>query len=174
MQSGKEIFTTNDLALLWDISNRQTLIRTIWRYVDKKTLFRISKGLYSTMPIEKLDKYKLGCAVGGAFSYISGETILEKNGILMQETKKITLFGKKEKTITIANTTFLCRYLNTKFLLNRTSIEDYNGYALATVERAVADLRYINPRFFVDNELSFAKTKVDKLSKDIGYYDSTK
>jgi len=43
----QEVFHTNDLALLWDIRNRNTLYTTIKRYVAKGTLIPIHKGLYA-------------------------------------------------------------------------------------------------------------------------------
>jgi predicted nucleotidyltransferase component of viral defense system len=170
LQSGQKIFTTAGLAVLWDISNRNSLIKTIERYVSRGILFRIYKGLYSTLPLEKLDEYEIGCAIGGSFSYISAETVLSKNGIILQDIKKVTLFAKKQKEVTIGKTTYLCRYLNNQYLLNRVGIKDEKGYAVATVERALADIRHINPKFFVDNQLSVNEKDVNKLSKEIGYH----
>lgn len=174
LQSGQKIFTTSDLALLWNIIDRNTLLTTIKRYVKKGILSRIYKGLYSTIPINQLDKYEVACAIGGSFSYISGETILSKEGIILQDIKKITLFGKKAKEITIGDTTYLCRYLNNKYLLNRAGIEDNKGYSVATVDRALADIRYINPQFYTDNNISIDMEKINILNKEIGYNDSTK
>ena len=59
LQVDRQIFGSNDLAILWNISNRNTLLKTIERYVKRNILFRIYKGLYSTVPVEKLDKYLL-------------------------------------------------------------------------------------------------------------------
>ncbi len=174
LQSEKRIFKTSDLALIWDISNRNSLLKTIERYIDRGIFFRIYKGLYSTLPLDSLQDYEIGCAIGGPFSYISAETILSKNGIMFQDVKKITLFGKKQKEIEINNKIYLCRYLNDKFLLNRIGIVDENGYAYATSERALADIRYINSKFFVDNEISIDQNKVNILADEIGYNDNTK
>lgn len=174
IQSGQRIFTTSALALLWDMPNRASLIRTISRYVNKKILFKIYKGIYSTIPVKDLNKYEIACAIGGPFSYISGETVLVKEGVLMQEINKVTLFGRKAKKVTIGGKTYLCRYLNSKYLLNRAGIKDNQAYAVASPERAVADLRYINPNFFIDNKLAINEDKIKKLSEEIGYYDSTK
>ena len=66
-QSNKRIFTSFDLALLWDIKNRNTLLKTIQRYIEREILYRIYKGLYSTIPLKDLDKYEVACAIGGPF-----------------------------------------------------------------------------------------------------------
>jgi len=169
-QSNKRIFTSFDLALLWDIKNRNTLLKTIQRYIEREILYRIYKGLYSTIPLKDLDKYEVACAIGGPFSYISAESVLAKEGIIFQELKKVTLFGKKQKEITIGGTTYLCRYLNEKYLLNRTGIEDTPGYSVATVERALADIRHINPKYYIDNTLSIDNKKLNYLIEEVGYY----
>ncbi len=173
LQKKQRIFSTSDLALLWGIENRNTLFKTIQRYIDRGILFRIYKGLYSTLPLEDLDRYELGCAVSGPFSYVSGETVLAKEGLIMQDIKKVTLFGKKKKEIEVGGNTYLCRYLNDKYLLNRVGIDDQSGFAVASVERAMADLRYINPKFFIDNTISIDQKTIDKLSREIGYDDSS-
>jgi len=174
LQSGQRIFSPSDLALLWDIVNKHTLFITIQRYIDRRILFRIYKGLYSTLPINKLDKYEIGCAIGGPFSYISAETILSQSGIVMQDINKITLFGKRAKELKIEDTIYLCRYLNSKYLLNRAGIDDKQGSSIATTERALVDIRHINPKFYIDNPLSVDMKKIDILNKEIGYDDSSK
>lgn len=174
LQSNKRIFQTSDLALLWDVQNRNTLLKTIERYIKNGIFFRIYKGLYSTLPLNDLNKYEVGCAVGGPFSYISAESILAKEGIIFQNIEKVTLFGKREKEITIGGTTYLCRYLNDKYLLNRAGIEDDKHYSVATVQRALVDIRHINPKFFVDNNLSIDQRELSNLNKEIGYNDSPK
>jgi predicted transcriptional regulator of viral defense system len=174
LQREQRVFSTSDLALLWGLENRNTLLKTIQRYVDRGILFRIYKGLYSTLPLEKLDKYELGCAISGPFSYISGESILAKEGIIMQNVNTVTLFGKRHKELKVGRYNYLCRFLNDHFLLNREGIIDQKGFALATPERALADLRHINPKFFVDNNISVDLEMVNKLSKELGYNDSTK
>jgi hypothetical protein len=92
----------------------------------------------------------------------------------MQDVKKITLFGKKKKEVEIGGNVYLCRHLNDKYLLNRVGVDDQKGYAIASIERALADLRYINPKFFVDNSIRIDKEEVNKLSREIGYNDSSK
>jgi predicted transcriptional regulator of viral defense system len=174
VQSGQKIFSTDDLALLWDIENRNTLLKTVQRYIDRQILFSIYKGIYSIIPIEKLNPFEIACSIGGPFSYISGETILSMEGYILQDVRKLTLFGKKAKEVTIGDTIFLCRYLNNKFLLNRVGIEDNRGFSIATPQRALADLLYLNPQFHIDNQLSINMTDVNNLIDEIGYNDNFK
>ena len=163
------IYRTSDLALLWEITNKSTLWITISRYLKKGILHKIHKGLYSTVTINKLDKFELGQAVCGISSYISGETVLQNEGIIMQSLDKITLFGNKKKEITIDGQKFLCRYLNPKYLLNRAGIIEKNRYSIASADRALADILHINPKYYIDNKLAVDMDKVNKLMREIGY-----
>ncbi|MBN1915657.1 hypothetical protein JW796_01510 [Candidatus Dojkabacteria bacterium] len=163
------IFRTTDLAVLWEIVNKETLWKTIYRYVKRQILYPIQKGLYSTVPIEKLDDYELGCAMCGPFSYISTETVLQNKGIIMQGMNKTTLIGQKRREFKFKDKIFLCRYLNTKYLLNRKGILQKTRYYIATKERAFSDLMHINPNYFVDNNQSIDSNKVNKLKTQLGY-----
>src|SRR3989337_2417083 len=49
IKSGENLFHTNDLALLWQTANRNTLYTTIKRYTDKGILIPVQKGLYFTI-----------------------------------------------------------------------------------------------------------------------------
>jgi hypothetical protein len=46
----RKIYHTGDLAVLWDISNKNTLHTTISRYIRKGILFPIYKAVYATIP----------------------------------------------------------------------------------------------------------------------------
>jgi len=169
LNQDRRLFTTSDLSLLWSIENKNTLLTTIKRYNFKGILTRAIRGVYSTVPLDKLDPYELGCAVCGPFSYISAETVLQNKGIIMQNVNKITLFGKKSKDIIINNTNFLCRYLNPSFLLNREGIFIKDKYSIASPERAISDLLFINPKYYIDNTNSINMEKINILRKQIGY-----
>ncbi|MBU0974961.1 hypothetical protein KKD03_04650 [Patescibacteria group bacterium] len=135
----------------------------------KRCLNRIHKGLYSTVPISKLDKYELGCAVSGQLAYVSAETILQNSGIIVQDVTSITLFGKKKKQFEINGVSYLCRHLNQKYLLNRAYIDDTQRFSIAMPERAVADILNINPRYYFDNQLAINLKKINNISRELGY-----
>ena len=165
----KRIFTSSNLALLWNIEKKNTLWTTINRYVNREILHRLSKGLYSTLPIENLNPYELGCALCGPYSYVSAESVLQSAGIIMQKVNKITLFGKKKREFTINNTAYFCRFLNIAYLLNREGINNTGHYSIASVDRATGDMLYINPRYHFDNNSGINMTAVNDLSKKVGY-----
>lgn len=169
LEQTRRVFYTSDLAVLWNITNKNTLLTTIKRYVQRNILYRIRKGLYSTISIKKLHVYELGCALSGHLSYVTTETVLENSGIIMQRLNKVTLLGKKRQEFKVNGTTYLCRYLNHKFLVNREGIVEKDRYVIATVERAIADIYHINPKYYLDNEIAINHTKINRLKSMIGY-----
>ena len=171
LEQDKRIFSINDLSILWNIDNKNTLRTTVKRYNRKGILYRIWRGLYATVPLYKLDKYELACAVSGSYSYISMESVLIQEGIITQAIPTITVLGKRNKRISINGVEIYCRYLNPKFLLNRLGIIENERYAIATAERAVCDIQYISPKYYFDNNL-FLETKeseINHLKYQIGY-----
>ncbi|OIO43740.1 MAG: hypothetical protein AUJ41_04305 [Candidatus Pacebacteria bacterium CG1_02_43_31] len=169
LEQDQRIFRTADLSVLWEIENKNTLWTTIKRYVQRKILYKIHKGLYSTVSLEKLDKYELGCAISGQLAYVSAETVLQNSGIIVQNLNSVTLFGKKKKEFEINGISFLCRRLNQKYLLNRAYIQDSQRFSIATPERAIADMLKINPRYYFDNQLAIDLKKINRISKEVGY-----
>lgn len=165
----KAVFTTADLAVLWNISNKNTLWTTIKRYIKSSALFKIRKGLYSKLPLDKLNPYVIGCALGGPHSYISTETILQENGIIMQFSDTITVASAKTKTLTINNKTYICRAFKPDIILNRAGISDTDGYSVASKTRAMADLLYISPRYYVDNPQAVDDNELSAIKKEVAY-----
>lgn len=169
LEQERNVFRTADLAVLWEIEKPSSLRVMVKRYLNRQILYSVQRGLYSVKPLNKLDPFELGCAVCGSHSYVSGETVLVKDGVMQQQVNKITLFGKKAKEFEMGGNDFLCRYLNPKYLMNRAGIKDSKGFSLANKERALADLLQINPNYYVDNQLSISKVKLKQIQKKVGY-----
>ena len=110
----KKIFQSSELALLWGMTNKQTLQMTMYRYQKRGLLFRVAHGLYSVVPIEGLNPFAIGSAVAGALSYVSCESVMFQAGLINQAVRKITLVGKKQKQFSVGDHAFYCRYANPK------------------------------------------------------------
>lgn len=166
---GEQVFHTKDLANLWNISNKNTLYTTLKRYAKQKIIFRIYKGLYSIKPVDKIDKYLLGIKAIHSFAYISTETILVRDGIMQQAIDEITLVSSKSLIFSISTQRYRSRQLSNKFLFNDAGIINKNGLKEASVERAVADMLYFNPRVYFDGNSLIDWKKVKIIQKQIGY-----
>ncbi|MBP9817382.1 hypothetical protein KBC75_01320 [Candidatus Shapirobacteria bacterium] len=151
LQQPQKIFHTADLRILWGIYNQNTLRQTVSRYTQKKSLFRIYKGVYSTIDPQKLDTTELGYRLFNRYCYLTTETVLSQNGLINHSPTKITFVSSLSQNIILNQHTFLSRQLKSQYLHNTAGITQLpNGVLIASSARAVADLLYFQPNFHFD------------------------
>jgi predicted transcriptional regulator of viral defense system len=165
----RKIYHSNDLALLWDIKNKNTLYTTIKRYVQKGVLVPIYKGLYSTVPLTQLDPLELGKSIIHRYTYLSMESVLAQAGIIAQTTYMVTFVSDLPKKVIVGSMSFLFRQLKAEYLNNPTGVTNQNGVFVATPERAVADMLYFNSKYHFDVPESIDFKKVKSIQKEVGY-----
>lgn len=165
----RKLYHTNDLAILWGITNKHTLYMTITRYIDKGILFPIYKGLYSTIPLASLNTLELGRAIIHRYTYLTTETVLFQAGIISQSVYDYTFVADQSKHVSVGQWSFRFRKLKRDFLFNPTGISQKNGAFLATAERAAADMLYFNPKYHFDFPEGIDLDEVKKIQKEIGY-----
>ena len=166
---GAIVFHIGDLAVLWQIKDRNTLHTTLKRYVQQGLLVRIYRGLYSLKPIEQIDPFLLGVKALHKYAYISAETILAQAGIIQQIIGQITLVSSQSKRFSIGGNHYYSRKLADQFLYNPIGINEGYGVKKATMERAAADLLYFNPYANFDAEKFINWRKIKYIQKQIGY-----
>ncbi len=157
------VFHTDDLARIWGINNRNTLLTSLKRYVESGLIYRLYRGLYSIKPVAELDPLLLGAQAINSYCYLTGETILAKQGVIFQQIGYFTFVGKKTKRFKIGNYKYYCRQLKDGFLYNDIGIDKTGKFNLATPERAVADILYFNPRYHFDNPGAINWTEVNRI-----------
>jgi len=151
MQQSQKLFHTSDLMVLWNISNRNTLYKTISRLIKKNILIKIQKGFYSIVPLDQLDPVEVGFRAINHFNYLSTETILFKNGIINQSPNRITFVSSSSANFSINGMDYLVRQLKSRILNNSVGInQNDKGILVASVERAVADMLYFCPNYHFD------------------------
>lgn len=163
------IFHARDLGRLWNIENSNTLYTLLKRYTKQTLLYRVYKGLYSLLPVEKLDPLLLGIKALHGYAYVSTETILIKDGIITQVVYSYTFISNQSRHFKIGLFDFKSRKLQDQFLYHPAGIIQENGIMKATLERAVADLLYFNPKAYLDGIEMIDFAKVKKLQQEIGY-----
>lgn len=169
LKYAQELFHTKDLALIWNMHNKNSLYTAIKRYVKKGILIRIQKGFYSKIPLEQINPIKLGMSFLHSFCYLSTESILSQKGVISQDIPNITLVSDISKKFKIKNTFYISRQLKDKFLFNSTGIIEKNNIKQAVLERAVADMIYFSPNYYFDAPNLIDWKKVKKIQKTIGY-----
>ncbi len=165
----RKLYHTNDLAVLWDISNKNTLYTTIKRYVKKGILIPIFKGLYSTVPIQQLDPIELGKAIIHRYTYLSTESVLAQEGVITQITYAYTFVSGLHKKVVVQGMSFLFRKLKDEYLYHPAGIVNQNGSYIATTERAAADMLYFNPSYHFDLRENIDFEKVRHIQEEVGY-----
>jgi hypothetical protein len=169
IQVGQKLYHTNDLALLWRIASKNTLYTTLSRYMDRGILFPVYKGLYSTVPIDSLNPMELGRAIIHRFAYLTTETVLAQAGIIHHRIYDYTFATDQSKRVPVGRWVFHFRKLKDEYLHNSAGISEQNDGFIATVERAVADMLYFDPRYHFDVREAINFAKVREIQKKIGY-----
>lgn len=167
LKTDQKLFHTGDIAILWGITNKNTLYTTIKRYVEKGVLISLHKGFYSTVSIEQLDPVRLGVGYLHNFAYLSCESILVVKGIIFQQDFKITLISSHSVRFKIGEREYLVRKLLDKFLYNPIGITNENGIYQATTERAIADMLYFAPHYHFDAHDKINWKEVKKIQKEV-------
>lgn len=151
IQQPQKLFHTSDLKVLWNISNQNTLYKTIARLIKKKVLIGVQKGFYSVIPLNQLDPIEIGFRAINQFSYLSTESVLSKNGIINQSPTKITFVSSSPANFNINGIVYLVRQLKPQCLNNTVGIiQNDQGVFMATTERAIVDILYFQPNYHFD------------------------
>lgn len=165
----RKLYHTNDLAILWGIANKHNLYMTITRYIDRGVLFPVYKGLYSTVPLTQLNPLELGKAIIHRYTYLSTESVLSQAGIIAQAVYDYTFVADQSKRVAVGQWSFRFRKLKDNYLYHPAGIVNQNGILIASIERAVADMLYFNPKYHFDIPQNIDFNKVKSLQKEIGY-----
>jgi len=169
LKQKRNIFHTEDLELLWGITNKHTLYSTLHRYTKNNYLIPIQRSLYSTLPLNQLNPIELGSALIHQFTYLTTESVLSQAGLIFQDIPHLTFVSRKVKKFTVNKTSYFCRQLKDEFLFHPAGIIQKTGYKQATSERAIADLLYFNPKYYFDATAQINWPSIKKLQKQIGY-----
>ncbi len=170
LQDSRKLYHTQDLAILWDIGNSNTLYTTIKRYIKRGLLNKIYKGFYSSVSLNEIDPILLGLTGLHCYGYLSTESVLVKEGLIFQDVRYITLVSETSRRFEIAGHKFLVRQMKDSYLYNETGITmNDKGIKVASIERAVADMLYFNPSYHFDAKNIIDWKKVKEIQSKIGY-----
>lgn len=161
------LFHTQDLAVLWNITNPNTLYTTIKRYVQRGELVRVYKGLYSLLPLSKIDPLELGLKAIHGYAYISCETVLQTAGIINQVIPEIMIVSQYSRHFTIGGHRYRTRQLQDKYLFATNGMQRQSSILLANPIRAIADVLYFNPQAHFDAPVDWSA--INSMQGSIGY-----
>lgn len=166
---GEVIFHARDAAVVWGITNENTLHTILSRYARTGLLFRLQNGLYSIKPPSELDPLLIGSKAIHEFCYISTETVLSRAGIIQQQVPSITFVSSASRQFALAGHRFRSRRLPYRYLFNETGIVRKGSVRIASTERAIADMLHYNSRYHFDASAQIDWSAVKSIQTEIGY-----
>lgn len=150
-QTQQTVFDLKDLAFLLQDDNYNNLKSKIAYYVQQWYLTRLRKGIFVR---DRFDLKELACKLYTP-SYISFETVLYDANIIFQYTKTIYVASYLSRTIDIIHKSIsyrICyRKLKDDILFDDQGIIRTQYYTIASPDRAITDMRYLQPNFYFDN-----------------------
>ncbi len=166
----RTVFRLDDIAMLISESDPLLLKRRLNYFVHAGKLLNPRRGIYAK---PGYDREELACSIYIP-SYISLQYVLRKAGILFQYDMSVTSVSYLNRTIEINNLTLAYRKVKGTALVNMTGvIRKGNHVNIATPERALLDLLYLEKEYHFDNLDSLDRNAVNGLlpvyqSKELG------
>lgn len=148
LRSPKTVFSTKDIAILWQEERHQTITGRLNKYVKTGKLVRLRRGIYAKDA--NYNRFELSTRIYTP-SYISFETVLTRSGINFQYYETIFVASYVTREIEVLEQKISFIRMKDYVLSNPLGIEHQNGIATATSERAFLDRIYISKDYHFDN-----------------------
>jgi hypothetical protein len=159
-QDKRSVFRLSDIAMLTDESNRELLGKKLNYYARTGKLGNPRKGIYVK---PGYNPEEMACRLYTP-SYISFEYVLSRAGIIFQYDTSLTIASYLSRKTTIENRVYAYRKLKNEYLLNTNGINRReSGVNIASAERALLDLLYLNPDYYFDNLNGIDQNKLTAL-----------
>lgn len=155
------VFSAKEIALILGETNKNLLKSKINYYIKKGVLKRIRRGIYVKTDF---DIFELATKIYSP-SYISLETVLEKEGVIFQHYKTVFVVSYLSRKLKAGELEIQYRKIKNDILLNPLGIKKENSYAIATKERAFLDALYLYKNYYFDNLDILDKNEVYKIAQ---------
>lgn len=142
------VFSVDDLAIYWQISERTKLWSLIRYYLRTQRLTRIHSGIYAFD--HNYSNLELATKLLPP-AYISFHTALGIYGINFQQHQTIHAMALASKKIRVDNQQYSFHQIKDHILFNEMGVYQAEQYRIATAERAICDSLYLEPGLTFDN-----------------------
>lgn len=154
------VFSLKEISLLFPLISYNNLKRRLSYSVSVGKLIKLRRGVYAK---ESYNPYELAAKLY-APSYISLETVLEKEGIIFQKYKSIFVASYVSRALSVGGHEIIFRKLKEEILLNKEGVREEGNFSTATKERAFLDAIFLYKNYHFDNLKPLDWEKVIKLS----------
>lgn len=151
LASNQTVFTTQNLAVLWDIPEVKKLWEVIKYYTRAAKIRLIKRGIYVLIdPNKPYTPFELAQKII-PISYISLSSALSVAGIRFQYDTQIYAMAAKSKTYHVDRVTIRYHQIKESILLHPLGLVQKENYVIASPERAIGDTLYLYPKTGFDN-----------------------
>lgn len=141
------VFSFKEVSLLYPDVSTNNLKSRLFYLVKTGKLLNLRRGIYAK---QNYNPFELGNKIYSP-SYISLQTVLEKEGIIFQPHQTIFLISYLSRKIEAGGYTFVYKKIKSKIALNPVGIEQNQNFAIASKERAFLDAVFLYKNYYVDN-----------------------
>ena len=160
--SGKNLFSLQDLAVIWEVGESKKLKEQVKYYLRKGRLHQIKRGIYSL----KKEYSDLDLAQKLIpLSYITFHTALSIQGINFQYYTEIHSSSLKSRRIKIGDKTFVYHKIPEQAFYNNLGLIKEPTYTIASPERAIVESLLFATRLGFDHLDNIDKDKLIEITK---------
>ena len=153
----RTVFSLNDVFLSWKEIDQNSVKQSLIYYVKTKKLLRLRNGLYAKD--NQYSKYELATKIYTP-AYISFETVLRNEGLIFQYYSSVFVASYKTKEIIIDDQKYCFRTIKPEVLTNSLGVINADNYYIASKERALLDILYLNKDYYFDSLSSVDWVKI--------------
>jgi len=147
-RDSRTVFRIGDIALMAGCEKDASLRKKLNYYVRVGKLLNPRKGFYAKSGYNPAE---LACLLYTP-TYISLEYVLQQSGVIFQYDSAITNISYISRETEIDSRIFRYRQMKGEILTNTAGIIlNKNNINIATTERALLDMLYLNKKFYFDN-----------------------
>lgn len=154
------VFRLSDIAMIFPQEDAKSLGDRIGYYVQTGKLLNLRKGIYAKPdynPLEFANRLYTP-------SYISLEYVLQQAGMIFQYDSRYTSISYLSRELEIDEKIYSYRRMKEEIIMNTTGIIcGNNNINIATPERAMLDILYLNKDFYFDNLNSINKESITQI-----------
>jgi len=148
LRSSNTVFTFKELSLIWNETDVKLTKKRVYRYTKMGKLYPIRRGIYAKD--KNYDRLELANKIFTP-AYISLETVLSREGIVFQHYDQIFVVSYLSREISCDGQIYVFRRMKDVVLMDSIGIEKEDNYYIASKERALLDMIYLNKNYHFDN-----------------------
>ena len=142
------VITFKDISLIWRDTRKQAIASSVAYYVKKRELYPLRRGIYAKD--KNYNRFELATKIYTP-AYVSFETVLAKAGVIFQYYGQIFVASYQSREISCDGQKYSFKKIKNSILTNQSGIENKDGFAIASPERAFLDVAYLNTDYHFDN-----------------------